>query len=395
MATKKKSARKPKKKAPKKQTKAKAKSKAKATRKAPKLKDPLKAFDEKMKVLSAIYAKGKAKGEDGKEIKFRVKSVPLSGEVQSRVKQRISTGSLELDRLLGGGIATGRLTELYGPEHVGKSTILDGIFAQVQLLGGVGVLADSEQARDAVYTASLGVDVDALRALEFPRGELTAESVCNVLLDATDFFEAEFPDVPVVIGWDALGGTATFEEINKRVGDRVVAGAAKVMRELGRRLPNHLAGTNVAQVICNHEYEVISRGGRPGWNETYGGKGVRHAATHRLQLFPGRAITTSDGQYLGRQVHVNLRKNRLGPGGETILAILDKSGVSNTWSLYNQFLARKIIVPSGSWACMNLDGQEIKFQGWLGLERKIRDVEDLWPRLVSVWHEVMNAPVSV
>jgi len=294
-------------KAAKKQVQAKAQAKAKATKSAPKIKDPLAAFDAKMKQLSAVYAKGKTKGDDGKDIRFHVSSVPLTGEVQSRVKQRISTGSLELDRLLGGGIATGRVTELYGPEHVGKSTILDGIFAQVQKLGGIGVLADAEQARDATYTASLGVDVDSLRTLEFPRGELTAEAVCNVLLDATDFFEEDFPDLPVVIGWDALGGTSTFEEINKRVGDRVVASAAKVMRELGRRLPNHLAGTNVALVICNHEYAVISRGGRPGWNETYGGKGVRHAATHRIQLFPGQSITTSDGQYLGRQVKQSWR----------------------------------------------------------------------------------------
>lgn len=379
---------------PKAQVKQKAQAKSKATRSAKPV-DALKAFDEKIKKLSALYAKGKAKGDDGKDVRFHVESVPLTGEVSSRVKQKVSTGSIELDRLLDGGIPTGRLTELYGPEHVGKSTILDGIFAQVQKVDGIGVLADAEQARDEIYTASLGVDVDALRVLEFPKGEMSAEAICNVLLDSTDWWFAEFPVLPVVLGWDALGGTATIEELGKKVGDRVVASAAKVMRELGRRLPNHISGTNVAIIICNHEYETISRGGRPGWTETYGGKGVRHAATLRIKLFPSKAITTSDGRYLGREVKATLHKNRLGASGEVCLAMLDKSGVSNTYSLYQSFLGRGVIAINGSWSVMNLDGQELKFQGWLGLERKIQEIDDLWPRLVSVYQEVMRAPVSV
>lgn len=376
------------------QTAQKAKAKTKATRKAPP-KDPLKAYDEHMAKLSKVYAAGKAKGEGGKDIRFHVQSVPLTGEVSSRVKMKVSTGSLELDLLLDGGIPTGRLTELYGPEHIGKSTILDGMFAQAQQAGGVAVLADAEQARQESYTAALGVDVDKLRALEFPKGEMSAEAICNVLLDSTDFWAQEFPLLPVVIGWDALGGTATLEELAKKVGDRPVAAAAKVMRELGRKLPNHLSGTNVAMVICNHEYETISRGGRPGYQQTYGGKGVRHAASLRIKLFPAGNITAADGTYLGREVRATLHKNRLGPGGEVTLALLDKSGVSNTYSLFKRFQAKGIIAMSGSWACMNLDGQEIKFQGWQGLERKVREVEDLWPRLVSVYREVTRANVPV
>lgn len=311
-----------------------------------------------------------------------------NSECLANVPLYISTQSLELDRLLNGrGIPCGRVTEIYGPWHIGKSTILDHCFAEVQHMGGIAILADTEGARDVRYSQSIGVDPNALRYLEFAENELHVENVLLKIYETVQFWKET--DFPVLIGWDALAGTATREEVEKRLDkNRQPAQAAKVLREACRQLPGKLGNTKIAVVICNHEYEKIQMRGFVGRKrETYGGAAIRHLASIRLELHSvGEWVKRSDGQILGRVVGARLVKNRLGnPWGEARFALLSGIGIDNTWSIFQKFKQAGFITVSGSWAAMNLDGEVLKFQGWSGLVEKCREDETLFPRLVSIY----------
>jgi len=318
----------------------------------------------------------------------------------ANVKLHISTQSLELDRLLNGqGVPCGRTTEIYGPPHIGKSTLLDHLFAQVQRMGGQAVLADTEGARDIRYTQAIGVDPSKLHYLQFKRGEMHVENVLMSFYRTIDYWATNYPDVPVVIGWDALGGTATRDEVakelaittDKKTGEEKkaesrIAGAAKILHEACRLIPDRLGNTKIALVICNHEYQKIDTRGFGTKTETYGGSAVRLLSSIRLQLYPSSLVKRSDGVVLGREIGVKLAKNRLGnPYAEARVALLSGIGIDNIWSIYTKFASAGLIIISGGWSALNLDGEIIKFQGWNGLAGKCQEDETLFPRLVSVY----------
>lgn len=339
--------------------------------------------------------------------------VTLGGEdCSSSVTHWFSTGSMALDRLCNRrGIPAGRLTEIFGRSYVGKSTVLDHIMAWCQMSGGVAVLADTEFARDVRYSTRIGVDPAKLQLIEFERGQLTVENVLDKIRLTADFWISKYPETPVVIGWDALGGTPTREELDKPLGAESgkdqehtkPGGAAKVLRQACRQLVGTIAGSKVAVVVCNHEYEQIMKFGFGKKRETYGGEAIRLAATYRIELYRLGSIKGPGGGSIGDQVGARLIKNRLGkPWGQTTFALVPGVGVDNTWDLYEGLRDRGIMVISGSWATINLDGVELKFQGWPGLQARCKEDPTLFPRLVSVYDALLaklevpeNAPVSV
>lgn len=316
-------------------------------------------------------------------------------ECLSNVKQYISTQSIALDTLLNGkGIPTGRVTEIYGPQHIGKSTIMDHVFASVQKIGGVAVLFDSETARDLKYTGNIGVDVNKLQSIKFKRDELYIENVMIQMYNTVEWWADNSPDTPVVIGWDALGGTATRDEVKKRLAeDGKPAGAAKILSEACRLFPARLGGTNIAVLIANHQYDSFGKGKMKGFNqavkkETYGGAAVRHLSSIRISLYNVGYINYQ-GNHIGRQVGAFLDKNRLGnPYQKTDFALISGIGIDNIWTLYETLKNANIIVVGGSWSSINLDGELIKFQGWNGLSDKCREDPTLFNRLLSVYYTV-------
>lgn len=318
-----------------------------------------------------------------------VRVINLAGDdCLSNVRSYVSTQSLEIDKLLNGlGIPTGRVTEIYGPPHIGKSTLLDHIFASVQKMGGVAILADTEGARDSRYSQNIGVDLDALRYLEFERDQLYIENIITRIYQTVEFWSQKAPELPVVIGWDALGGTATKDELEKKLEKAAnVAGAAQILRTACRQLPSKLGNTNVAVVVCNHEYENINTAKFGKKRETYGGAAIRHLASIRMQLFNRGYIKTTNGEIVGRETGVKLVKNRLGNAWrETSFALLSGIGVDNLWSIFTRLSEANLIEKKGSWSAINLDGEIIKFQGWTGLQEKCAGDETLFPRLTAVY----------
>lgn len=231
------------------------------------------------------------------------------------VKDYLPTGNPALDRLLHGrGIPFGRITEIFGKHHIGKSTLLDHFFKMVQRAKGTGVLADTEEARDISYTQAIGVDVDKLMLLEFDRHELTMENVLNKVLETINWWRDHYPERKVLIGWDSLGGTQTAEERDKTVERGKSPGsAASIMQLMRRKVTPALSNTNIALVILNHEYEKINMGGFGKKRETYGGEAVRMAASIRMELHAtkGQWLPDANGVIIGRKVGVKLVKSKL------------------------------------------------------------------------------------
>jgi recombination protein RecA len=324
-----------------------------------------------------------------------VEVLRLSDDCLASVPLHFSTQSLELDRLLNNrGIPSGRVTEFFGPPHIGKSTLLDHLFAEAQRIGGVAALIDAEGARDSTYSRNIGVDLDKIQYIEFDRSNLCVETVMEVIYNTVDFWRINYPDKPVVIGFDALAGTPTRAELEGTLEKKDQPGhVAKIMRKACRKMPAKIGGTKIAVIICNHEYEKIPKPGQQFGKkkDTYGGDGLRHLSSIRLSLFNRGMITGTGGAVIGREVGVRLIKNRLGnPYGETTMAILSGVGVDNVWSIHKRFTQMGIIATSGksSWGKLELDGEEIKFQGWTGLLQKCREDSSLFNKLVGIYQSM-------
>ena len=328
-------------------------------------------------------------------------------ECISNIPGRVSTGCLDLDRLLRGmgepddwrGVPLSRVTEIYGPPFIGKSTILDQIFGAVQKAGGVAVLADTERSRDRHYTGK-HCDIEALHYLEYEPHETYVENVLADLERTALWYRENFPDVPVVMGWDALGSTATRDEMDKGISGVASEGAtkkikthkpgaaAKAMALAQRIVAPKLAGTKIGWVFLNHEYDNIEmRGGFGPKRKAYGGNAPKHMASLRIQLYSnGTAIKRSDGWVMGREVEAKLTKSRHGNAMMTaVVPMVSGTGAENLYTVWRYFSRRGVMTQSGSWYCLNLDGELIKFQGWSGLRAKCLEVPDLEERLYSLY----------
>jgi hypothetical protein len=140
-------------------------------------------------------------------------------------------------------------------------------------------------------------------------------------------------------------------------------------------------------VITNHEYTNIQMMGRGPKKQTYGGDALRHLTTGRIGLFNLGVIKDSQGSIVGNQVGVRVVKNKLEScaNANTEICLIPGQGVSNVWSVYTGLKDRGLILVSGSWAALNIDGEALKFQGWSGLEKKCIEDPTLFPRLVNVY----------
>lgn len=335
-------------------------------------------------------------------------------DVLSNVRGRVSTQSLALDRILRGrnldgsytdlgGIPLGRVTELYGPPYIGKSTVLDHILAAAQRMGGEGVLFDNEVSRDRYYTQCIGVDLSRLWLVEMARASI--ETVMNRVIKAIEFWKTKAPETPVVIGWDSLGKTPTEEELEKFEAElekpdkefgkikNQPGSAARAMALVTRHLSHRLGGTKIGLVIINHEYEAIES--RPSFfkkRQTYGGSALQYSSSLRMEMRYKEqgTIKNSAGWPIGREIVVKLAKNRLGVPEEAVVPILNGVGISNPYTVFSELKRRGVIVVAGNRHVINLNGSEIKFAGFEGIQEMCTQDETLWPLLMGAYETVMG-----
>lgn len=262
------------------------------------------------------------------------------------VSEYIPTGNLEIDRLIGGGWAVGRITEVCAWENVGKSTLLDQSIAQVQRMHGIGCLIDSEKARVRKYTEALGVNTSDLILHEADTIEQVFEGVENFLTVQEIHARGKRIPPPLLVIWDSLGGTPTNAELKGDADDEHVASAAKVIRKNLRRLAQRIAKLRVAIVISNHFYKQIGGGGfGPAANIPYGGKGLGYFCSLRLWL-ARTGWLKSGGQIIGQEVEAKIKKTRIGmPKPPVKTGLIFGAGFDNSYSLHAW--GKKAMNPNG------------------------------------------------
>jgi recombination protein RecA len=217
----------------------------------------------------------------------------------------IPTGSLALDHALGiGGVPRGRITEVYGPEGVAKTTLALSVLAQAQRAGGTGLFVDAEHALDLAWAATCGVDTHRLLLCQPESGE-QALQVASVLIATGEV------DVVVV---DSVAGLATAAELAGPIGRGYAGAQGQLLSQALRVLAGKIARAGTAVVATN---QLRQRAGAPGQQlYTAGGRALGYYASVRLSLQEPQPITEQD-EVAGRRVEARVVKNKLAPEGPT------------------------------------------------------------------------------
>lgn len=152
-----------------------------------------------------------------KDIRKKLGAIDLSERFTKLVKYRVSTGVIAFDRVLGGGIPSGRLTEFFGGESTAKSRLVAHIIAETQKVGGIAVLHDTEKALDQGLVDLTGVDMDKLIYPD-PEKVKSVEDIFDSLEHTIEFVKPEYPNKPILFAWDSVAATPTRKELKEEIG---------------------------------------------------------------------------------------------------------------------------------------------------------------------------------
>ncbi|MGW8265108.1 MAG: recombinase RecA [Longimicrobiales bacterium] len=251
----------------------------------------------------------------------------------------IPTGALNLDSAIGvGGIPRGRISEIYGPESSGKTTLCLHVIANAQRTGGIAAFVDAEHALDIQYARRLGVDVDNLLVSQPDTGEQALE-IAEVLI------RSNAVDVVVV---DSVAALVPRAEIEGEMGDSHVGLQARLMSQALRKLTGAVNRSNTSVIFTNQIREKIGvMFGNP--ETTTGGRALKFYASLRLDIRRIGAI--KDGQDLvGNRTRVKVVKNKCAPPfKQAEFDILYNEGISHLGLLVDLGVEHEIVNKSGSW----------------------------------------------
>jgi recombination protein RecA len=216
--------------------------------------------------------------------------------------EAIPSGSLSLDIALGvGGVPRGRVTEIYGPESSGKTTLCQHIIAEAQKRGGIAAFVDVEHALDPVYAACCGVDVDNLYISQPDTGEQALE-IAEALVRSGAI------DVVVI---DSVAALVPRAEIEGEMGDAHVGLQARLMSQALRKLSGAVKQSNTSLIFTNQlRHKIGVMFGNP--ETTSGGMALRFYASVRLDMRRVQAIKEG-GEVIGNRTKVTVKKNKVAP----------------------------------------------------------------------------------
>ncbi len=306
---------------------------------------------------------------------FGVGSIMRMGDAAQMNVDVISTGSVAIDLALGvGGLPRGRISEIYGPESSGKTTLCLSLIAEAQRQGGTAVFIDVEHALEPRYAGIVGVDIENLIVSQPGSGE-------DALNIAETLIKSGAVDIVVI---DSVAALVSKQELDGQMGDATVGSQARLMSQAMRRLTAAISRTRCIILFTNQIREKI--GVMFGNPETQpGGRALKFFASVRMDIRRIGAIKDTTGKVIGNRTRVKVVKNKVAPPFALCeFDIMFNEGISKTGSVLDLGMEHRIIEKKGSWYAHN---GTLVGQGREAAKQYFADNQEVMEEITKAIHE--------